>query len=298
MAKVLGIDLGTTNSCVAVMEGGRAGDRERERGTDHAVSRRVRERRQETRGPIAKRQAITNPENTVFAIKRLIGRARRLAEQKDRRRHIPYQIVAGRQRRRWIKAARQDVQPHEISALVLQEMKAIAEAATSGEVTKAVITVPAYFNDNQRQATKDAGRIAGLEVLRILNEPTAAALAYGFGREADQTSSSTTWAAAPSTSPSWRSARTSSRCSPPRRHYLGGDDFDERIMTGWPRTSPRAQGIDRSSTRARPTPIVASSSQPEARRGSTSTTSGPLGRERLSASRSLIVPQVKYWFSM
>jgi molecular chaperone DnaK len=184
MTKAIGIDLGTTNSCVAVMEGSKPKvieNAEGARTTPSVVA--FTDSGEVLVGQPAKRQSITNPENTVFAIKRLIGR--RYDDpitQKDKA-MVPYKIVAGPNGDAWVEVKGKKYSPSQISAFVLQKMKETAESHLGGKVTQAVITVPAYFNDAQRQATKDAGRIAGLEVLRIINEPTAAALAYGLEKK-------------------------------------------------------------------------------------------------------------------
>jgi molecular chaperone DnaK len=183
MAKVIGIDLGTTNSCVAVMEGSTPKVIENAEGARTTPSQVAFAKDGERLvGQPAKRQAVTNPENTVFAVKRLIGR--RFDDpmtQKDKG-LVPYKIVNGSNGDAWVQAGGKDYSPSQISAFILQKMKETAEAYLGETVTQAVITVPAYFNDAQRQATKDAGRIAGLDVLRIINEPTAAALAYGLDK--------------------------------------------------------------------------------------------------------------------
>jgi molecular chaperone DnaK len=184
MAKVIGIDLGTTNSCVAVIEGGKAKvieNAEGSRTTPSVVA--FTSGGEVLIGQPAKRQAITNPENTVFAIKRLIGR--RYTDQMVERHKglVPYKIVPGENGDAWVEARGKRYSPSQISAFVLTKMKETAESYLGEKVAQAVITVPAYFNDAQRQATKDAGRIAGLEVLRIINEPTAAALAYGLEKK-------------------------------------------------------------------------------------------------------------------
>ncbi|MCD2178311.1 molecular chaperone DnaK [Rhizobium sp. C1] len=188
MAKVIGIDLGTTNSCVSVMDGKDARvieNAEGARTTPSMVA--FSDDGERLVGQPAKRQAVTNPENTLFAVKRLIGRRfdDKLVE-KDKG-LVPYQIVRGGNGDAWVKAGGTDYSPSQISAMVLQKMKETAEAYLGEKVEKAVITVPAYFNDAQRQATKDAGKIAGLEVLRIINEPTAAALAYGLDKREGKT---------------------------------------------------------------------------------------------------------------
>ena len=188
MAKVIGIDLGTTNSCVAVMDGKDAKVIENAEGARTTPSivafsgdgeRLV--------GQPAKRQAVTNPENTVFAVKRLIGRRYDDPVTEKDKKLVPYHIVKGDNGDAWVEAGGKKHSPSQISAMILQKMKETAEAYLGEKVEKAVITVPAYFNDAQRQATKDAGKIAGLEVLRIINEPTAAALAYGLDKKDGKT---------------------------------------------------------------------------------------------------------------
>src|SRR5260370_4481331 len=187
MSKVIGIDLGTTNSCVAVMEGKSAKVIENAEGgrtTPSMVA--FTESGERLVGQAAKRQAVTNPENTFFAIKRLIGRRFTDPMVKKDTDLVPYKIISGDNGDAWVESRGKNYAPSQISAFILQKMKETAEAYLGETVTQAVITVPAYFNDSQRQATKDAGRIAGLEVLRIINKPTAAALAYGFGRNVNQ----------------------------------------------------------------------------------------------------------------
>ncbi|MAS13366.1 MAG: molecular chaperone DnaK, partial [Nitratireductor sp.] len=188
MAKVIGIDLGTTNSCVAVMDGKDAKvieNAEGARTTPSIVA--FTDSDERLVGQPAKRQAVTNPENTLFAIKRLIGR--RFSDptvEKDKK-LVPYKIVKADNGDAWVEAHGKTYSPSQISAMTLQKMKETAESYLGEKVEKAVITVPAYFNDAQRQATKDAGKIAGLEVLRIINEPTAAALAYGLDKKDGKT---------------------------------------------------------------------------------------------------------------
>ena len=184
MSKVIGIDLGTTNSCVAVVEGGEPvviPNQEGSRTTPSMVA--ITEAGERLVGQIAKRQAITNPEHTIFAVKRLIGRKYDSEEVKKAIQILPYKIVPAKNGDAWVEVRGKQMSPSEVSALILRKMKEIAEEYLGEEVHEAVITVPAYFNDAQRQATKDAGKIAGLEVLRIINEPTAAALAYGLDKE-------------------------------------------------------------------------------------------------------------------
>jgi molecular chaperone DnaK len=188
MAKVIGIDLGTTNSCVAVMEGGKPKVIENSEGarTTPSVVAFTKDG-ERLIGQPAKRQAVTNPDNTIFAVKRLIGRRFDDPITKRDTELVPYKIVRGPNGDAWVQAGGKDYSPSQISAFILQKMKETAEAYLGETVTQAVITVPAYFNDAQRQATKDAGQIAGLEVLRIINEPTAAALAYGLEKEEGKT---------------------------------------------------------------------------------------------------------------
>jgi len=188
MSKVIGIDLGTTNSCVAVMEGSQAKVIENTEGfrtTPSMVA--FTDSGERLVGHAAKRQAVTNPEKTFFAIKRLIGRRAEDPEVKKDKGLVPYKIIAGDNGDAWVECGDKTYAPSQISAFILQKMKETAESYLGEEVTKAVITVPAYFNDSQRQATKDAGKIAGLEVLRIINEPTAAALAYGMEKKGSGT---------------------------------------------------------------------------------------------------------------
>jgi molecular chaperone DnaK len=183
MSKVIGIDLGTTNSCVALMEGKDAKVLENSEGARTTPSMVAFSNEERLVGQSAKRQAVTNPEKTLFAIKRLIGRRFDdpiVAKDKDL---VPYKIVPGDNGDAWVEIDGQKYSPSQISAFILQKMKETAENYLGEKVTQAVITVPAYFNDSQRQATKDAGKIAGLEVLRIINEPTAAALAYGMDKK-------------------------------------------------------------------------------------------------------------------
>ena len=186
MAKVIGIDLGTTNSCVAVMEGSQPKVVENTEGARTTPSQVAFSKDGERLvGQPAKRQAVTNPENTIFAVKRLIGRRFDDPLTKKDAELVPYRIARGSNGDAWVHAGGEDYSPSQISAFILQKMKETAEAYLGETVTQAVITVPAYFNDAQRQATKDAGKIAGLEVLRIINEPTAAALAYGLDKRND-----------------------------------------------------------------------------------------------------------------
>jgi molecular chaperone DnaK len=187
MAKVIGIDLGTTNSCVAIMDGSQPRVIENAEGARTTPSIVAFTDNERLVGQPAKRQAVTNSENTIFAVKRLIGRKVTDAEVEKDRKLVPYKIVDGGNGDAWVEARGQKYSPSQISAFILQKMKETAESYLGEEVTQAVITVPAYFNDAQRQATKDAGKIAGLEVLRIINEPTAAALAYGLDKKDTKT---------------------------------------------------------------------------------------------------------------
>ncbi len=188
MAKVIGIDLGTTNSCVSVMEGGKPKvieNAEGARTTPSIVA--FAKDGERLIGQPAKRQAVTNPDNTIFAVKRLIGRRFEDPITKKDTELVPYTISKGPNGDAWVKAGGEDYSPAQISAFILQKMKETAESYLGETVTQAVVTVPAYFNDAQRQATKDAGKIAGLDVLRIINEPTAAALAYGLEKQDGKT---------------------------------------------------------------------------------------------------------------
>ena len=187
MAKVIGIDLGTTNSCVAIMDGSQPRIIENAEGARTTPSIVAYTETERLVGQAAKRQAVTNAQNTVFAVKRLIGRRHDdpviLKDQKN----MPYKIVNGGNGDAWVEVRGEKYSPAQVSAVILQKMKETAESYLGESVTQAVITVPAYFNDAQRQATKDAGKIAGLEVLRIINEPTAAALAYGLDKKESKT---------------------------------------------------------------------------------------------------------------
>ena len=186
MSKIIGIDLGTTNSCVAVMEGKEPkiiNNAEGTRTTPSVVG--FAKNGERLVGQVAKRQAITNPENTIYSAKRFMGK--KFAEVTDEAKRVPYKVVSGPNGDVRINTTEKDQSPQEISAMILQKLKTAAESYLGESVTQAVITVPAYFNDAERQATKDAGKIAGLEVKRIINEPTAAALAYGLDKKSDET---------------------------------------------------------------------------------------------------------------
>src|ERR1700723_1326376 len=186
MSKIIGIDLGTTNSVVSVMEGGQAvviPNQEGGRTTPSVVA--FTKSGERLVGTVAKRQSVTNPENTIYSIKRFMGR--RFSEVSEEMKLVPYKVVAGENGDARVEINGKRYSPPEISAMILTKLKEAAEAYLGEKVTKAVITVPAYFNDSQRQATKDAGQIAGLEVMRIINEPTAAALAYGLDKKKNET---------------------------------------------------------------------------------------------------------------
>ncbi len=187
MAKVIGIDLGTTNSCVAIMDGSQPRVIENAEGARTTPSIVAFTDDERLVGQPAKRQAVTNPENTIFGVKRLVGRRNDDAHLAKDKKNLPFNVIDGGNGDAWIEARGEKYSPAQISAVILQKMKETAESYLGEEVTQAVITVPAYFNDAQRQATKDAGKIAGLEVLRIINEPTAAALAYGLDKKETQT---------------------------------------------------------------------------------------------------------------
>ncbi|WP_322891058.1 MULTISPECIES: molecular chaperone DnaK [unclassified Yoonia] len=187
MAKVIGIDLGTTNSCIAIMDGSKPRVIENAEGARTTPSIVAFTDDERLVGQPAKRQAVTNPENTIFAVKRLIGRRFDDADLAKDKKNMPFTVVDGGNGDAWVQARGEKYSPSQISAFILGKMKETAESYLGEEVTQAVITVPAYFNDAQRQATKDAGKIAGLEVLRIINEPTAAALAYGLDKKESKT---------------------------------------------------------------------------------------------------------------
>ena len=187
MPKIIGIDLGTTNSCVAIMDGSQPKVLENAEGTRTTPSVvAFGENDERLVGQSAKRQAVTNPENTLFAIKRLMGRNFEDKSVKKDISRVPFKIIKADNNDAWLESRGKKYSPSQISAFILQKMKETAEKYLGQAVTKAVITVPAYFNDSQRQATKDAGKIAGLEVLRIINEPTAASLAYGLDKKANK----------------------------------------------------------------------------------------------------------------
>ncbi|MBY0278311.1 molecular chaperone DnaK [Candidatus Binatia bacterium] len=246
MSKVIGIDLGTTNSCVAIMEGGDPTvitNSEGSRITPSVVA--FAENGERLVGQIARRQAVTNPENTVFAIKRLIGRKYDDPEVQKAAKVLPYKIVRADNGDAWVECRGKKYSPAEISAFILQKMKQTAEDYLGEKVTQAVITVPAYFNDSQRQATKDAGKIAGLEVLRIINEPTAASLAYGLDKKKDEKISvfdlggGTFDISVLEVGDGVFEVKSTNGDT-----FLGGEDFDQRIIDYLADEFKKDQGID------------------------------------------------------
>jgi molecular chaperone DnaK len=246
MSKVIGIDLGTTNSCVAIMEGGDPTvitNSEGSRITPSVVA--FAENGERLVGQIARRQAVTNPENTVFAIKRLIGRKYDDPEVQKAAKILPYKIVRADNGDAWVECRGKKYSPAEISAFILQKMKQTAEDYLGEKVTQAVITVPAYFNDSQRQATKDAGKIAGLEVLRIINEPTAASLAYGLDKKKDEKISvfdlggGTFDISVLEVGDGVFEVKSTNGDT-----FLGGEDFDQRVIDYLADEFKKDQGID------------------------------------------------------
>lgn len=230
MAKIIGIDLGTTNSCVAVMEGGQPiviPNPEGGRTTPSVVA--FTKTGERLVGPLAKRQAITNPQNTVSSIKRFMGR--RFSEIEKEIARLPFKVIENENGDAWVEAGGKKYSPPEISAMMLQYLKQSAEAYLGEKVSKAVITVPAYFNDSQRQATKDAGRIAGLDVLRIINEPTASSLAYGLEKKKDEKIAVYDFGGGTfDISILEITEELVEVHSTNGDTYLGGDDLDERVM--------------------------------------------------------------------
>jgi molecular chaperone DnaK len=246
--KVIGIDLGTTNSVVAVMEGGDPvviPNAEGGRTTPSVVG--FTKDGERLVGQVAKRQAVTNPQNTVFSIKRFMGR--KMSEVKDETQRVPYKVVAGTNDVATVEVQGKRYTPPEISAMILQKMKQTAEDYLGHSVSKAVVTVPAYFNDAQRQATKDAGKIAGLEVLRIINEPTAAALAYGLDKKKDEKVAvfdlgGGTYDISVLELYDVEGSRQFEVKSTNGDTHLGGDDFDQRVIDWIVAEFKRDQGID------------------------------------------------------
>ncbi len=245
MGKVLGIDLGTTNSCMAIIEGGQPKvleNKEGNRTTPSIVA--ISKTGERLVGQLAKRQAVTNPENTLYSIKRLIGRRFDDAEVQRDVSLMPYKIVKSGEGVK-IKMGDKEYSPQEISAMILQKLKADAEERLGEKITEAVITVPAYFDDSQRQATKDAGEIAGLKVLRIINEPTAAALAYGFDKKKDQKIAVYDLGGGTfDISILDVSADTVQVLSTNGDTHLGGDDFDQVVINWILDEFKKDQGID------------------------------------------------------
>jgi chaperone protein DnaK len=244
--KVIGIDLGTTNSCVAVMEGGEAvviPNAEGARTTPSIVA--INKSGERLVGEVAKRQAITNPENTVYSIKRFMGRKYDDPEVDRDKRLMPYRVVRSSNGDAWVEVQGKQYSPPEISAMILQKLKTDAEAYLGEPVAQAVITVPAYFNDAQRQATKDAGKIAGLEVLRIINEPTAASLSYGLDKKKDERiavydlGGGTFDISILELGDGVFEVKSTNGDT-----HLGGDDFDQRIINWMADEFRKEQGID------------------------------------------------------
>src|ERR1700754_3508841 len=244
MGKIIGIDLGTTNSVVAVMEGGQPvviPNQEGGRTTPSVVA--FTKAGERLVGQVAKRQAVTNPENTVFSIKRFMGR--KYDEVSEEMKMVPYQVVRASNGDARVNANGKEYSPPEISAMILQKLKQAAEEYLGQPVNKAVITVPAYFNDAQRQATKDAGQIAGLEVARIVNEPTAAALAYGLDKKKDETICVFDLGGGTFDVSILECADGVFRViSTNGDTHLGGDDFDEVLIHHVAEQFKREQGID------------------------------------------------------
>ena len=246
MPKVIGIDLGTTNSCVAVMEGGEPvviPNAEGARTTPSIVA--INKSGERLVGEVAKRQAITNPENTIYSIKRFMGRKYDDIEVDRDKRIVPFKVVRASNGDAWVEVQGKQYSPPEISAMILQKLKADSEAYLGERVTQAVITVPAYFNDAQRQATRDAGRIAGLDVLRIINEPTAASLAYGLDKKKDERiavydlGGGTFDISILELGDGVFEVKSTNGDT-----HLGGDDFDQRIINWLADEFRKEQGID------------------------------------------------------
>ena len=246
MGKVIGIDLGTTNSCVAIMSGGDPvviANAEGSRTTPSVVA--ITDKGERLVGQIAKRQAITNPENTIYSIKRLMGRKYNSRQVQDAIKRLPYKIIEASNGDAYVEIRGKRYSPAEVSAMILQKMKQTAEDYLGEKVTEAVVTVPAYFDDSQRQATKDAGQIAGLNVLRIINEPTAASLAYGLDKKKDERiavydlGGGTFDVSILEIGEGVFEVKSTNGDT-----YLGGDDFDLRVMDWLVEEFKRDQGID------------------------------------------------------
>src|SRR3954454_1406185 len=247
MAKVLGIDLGTTNSVMAVIEAGDPTILENAEGnrlTPSVVAVNPKTNEQIV-GQVARRQAITNPENTVFSVKRFMGRKFTDPEVQEALKHVPYKVKAAPNGDVRVTMGSKEFSPPEVSAMILRKMKQDAEAKLGEKITQAVITVPAYFNDSQRQATKDAGQIAGLEVQRIINEPTAAALAYGLDKKGDETIVVYGLGGGTFDVSILRLGEGVFEVIATNGDtHLGGDDFDQRIIEWICDEFKREQGID------------------------------------------------------
>ncbi len=246
MGKVIGIDLGTTNSCVAIMSGGDPvviANAEGSRTTPSVVA--ITDKSERLVGQIAKRQAITNPENTIFSVKRLMGRKFKSREVQEAMKRLPYKVVEADNGDAHVELRGKRYSPPEISAMILQKMRQTAEDYLGEKVTEAVVTVPAYFDDSQRQATKDAGQIAGLNVLRIINEPTAASLAYGLDKKKDERiavydlGGGTFDVSVLEIGEGVFEVKSTNGDT-----YLGGDDFDQRVMDWLVDEFKKDQGID------------------------------------------------------
>ncbi|HSB45205.1 MAG TPA: molecular chaperone DnaK [Nitrospira sp.] len=246
MGKVIGIDLGTTNSCVAIMSGGDPvviANAEGSRTTPSVVG--ITDKNERLVGQIAKRQAITNPENTIFSVKRLMGRKFRSKEVQEALKRLPYKVVEADNGDAHVELRGKRYSPSEISAMILQKMRQTAEDYLGEKVTEAVVTVPAYFDDSQRQATKDAGQIAGLNVLRIINEPTAASLAYGLDKKKDERiavydlGGGTFDISILEIGEGVFEVKSTNGDT-----FLGGDDFDQRVMDWLVDEFKKDQGID------------------------------------------------------
>jgi molecular chaperone DnaK len=246
MGKVIGIDLGTTNSCVAIMSGGDPvviANAEGSRTTPSVVG--ITDKNERLVGQIAKRQAITNPENTIFSVKRLMGRKFDSRQVQDAMKRLPYKVTKGANGDAHVEIRGKQYSPPEVSAMILQKMRQTAEDYLGEKVTEAVITVPAYFDDSQRQATKDAGQIAGLNVLRIINEPTAASLAYGLDKKKDERiavydlGGGTFDISVLEIGEGVFEVKSTNGDT-----FLGGDDFDQRVMDWLVDEFKKDQGID------------------------------------------------------
>ena len=246
MGKVIGIDLGTTNSCVAIMSGGDPvviANAEGSRTTPSVVA--ITDKSERLVGQIAKRQAITNPENTIFSVKRLMGRKFKSKEVQEAMKRLPYKVVEADNGDAHVELRGKRYSPPEVSAMILQKMRQTAEDYLGEKVTEAVVTVPAYFDDSQRQATKDAGQIAGLNVLRIINEPTAASLAYGLDKKKDERivvydlGGGTFDVSVLEIGEGVFEVKSTNGDT-----YLGGDDFDQRVMDWLVEEFKKDQGID------------------------------------------------------